>query len=158
MSLCDDTCRPCIYSGVLTEGVCCNYILITGNRRGCPAGKGCERRVVGDRRMTIDAAILNPAKATAPKKAPPSRHAQEHKRSVRRVRDELNGRQHAAIEAYRAAHGTSFRKMALALGLNYKTLDSWVQERCRADWHRLAALGIQKPEGLPDKQKNRRTE
>ena len=48
MSLCDSTCKPCIYSGVMsTWGIACNYILITGNRRGCPAGKGCERRIVG---------------------------------------------------------------------------------------------------------------
>lgn len=53
--LCDETCRNCIYVSTLSNNsVVCNYILVTGNRRGCPAGSGCERRIEGIRAASID--------------------------------------------------------------------------------------------------------
>lgn len=40
--LCDESCRICIYASTLNNNsVICNYILVTGNRRGCAAGSGC---------------------------------------------------------------------------------------------------------------------
>lgn len=55
MSTCDSYCRPCIYSRL--DGhhgiIFCDYIGITGMRRGCPAGAGCEKRELGDKRRTI---------------------------------------------------------------------------------------------------------
>ena len=37
-------CSPCRFVGSFTEGYLCNFILMTGERRGCPAGVGCVRR------------------------------------------------------------------------------------------------------------------
>ena len=39
-------CRKCIYRGNFTENYLCDYISITRERRGCPAGAGCEKRVL----------------------------------------------------------------------------------------------------------------
>lgn len=43
-------CEGCFYFGGRWETVkCCNYFLITGQRRPCPAGKGCIVRCDGGR-------------------------------------------------------------------------------------------------------------
>lgn len=58
LSVCDKSCRGCIYCSVLSGGEeTCDYILVTHNRRGCPAGKGCERRISGTKALTIDQQI-----------------------------------------------------------------------------------------------------
>ena len=58
MSVCDATCKPCIYSSTLSNmTICCDYLLITHNRRGCDAGKGCERRIVGEKAPSIESLI-----------------------------------------------------------------------------------------------------
>ena len=46
MSLCDSYCEPCIYSKVNDQFglTICNYINVVGVSRGCPAGKGCDKR------------------------------------------------------------------------------------------------------------------
>lgn len=60
MSVCDDTCKPCTFSSVMAYwGLNCNYILVTGNRRGCPAGEKCERRKLGPKRRSIDGMFYN---------------------------------------------------------------------------------------------------
>lgn len=38
-NLCDPNCLPCIYYGKIT--CTCDYILIAGHPRPCPAGAGC---------------------------------------------------------------------------------------------------------------------
>lgn len=37
-------CMKCVYHGAFTEGYLCNYIMMTGHRRGCDAGVGCGMR------------------------------------------------------------------------------------------------------------------
>lgn len=38
-------CKGCIHKGMAHGGVpICDYLLHTGQRRGCPAGKGCIRK------------------------------------------------------------------------------------------------------------------
>ncbi len=39
-------CRRCVYRSPHIESNLCDYLLNTGKRRGCKAGKGCERRVL----------------------------------------------------------------------------------------------------------------
>ena len=39
-----DYCEPCEYHGKFDAGYLCNYILDTGQRRGCKAGVGCTKR------------------------------------------------------------------------------------------------------------------
>lgn len=61
MSERDNKCRSCIYSSTVseTEPVTCDYILVTGNRRGCPPGKDCERYIKGKRAPSIDRQLYN---------------------------------------------------------------------------------------------------
>lgn len=41
----DKTCHSCIYcQGASDSSVCCNYFLITDNRRPCDPGKDCTVR------------------------------------------------------------------------------------------------------------------
>ena len=38
-------CGKCFYHGFIREGnMTCDYILLTGHRRGCKFGAGCEKR------------------------------------------------------------------------------------------------------------------
>lgn len=44
MSLVSEKCEKCKYKGeVLFGELCCDYILITGKKRGCPAGDECDK-------------------------------------------------------------------------------------------------------------------
>ena len=44
VSLVSKKCKKCIYSGeVLFGELCCDYILITGKKRNCPAGDECDK-------------------------------------------------------------------------------------------------------------------
>ena len=44
MSLVSERCEKCKYKGaVLFEELCCDYILITGEKRGCLAGDECDK-------------------------------------------------------------------------------------------------------------------
>ena len=47
-SVCDSRCRKCRYYGMSAST--CDYILITGKPRGCPAGKDCIRFEKGSRK------------------------------------------------------------------------------------------------------------
>ena len=104
MSVCDKTCKPCIYSSVMsTWGVSCNYILVTGNRRGCPAGKGCERRIVGKKQNSIDGLIFRGrAEKKEDKKAEKAAYLHEwylkHKEEYRQKSAEQYARRKAQSE------------------------------------------------------------
>lgn len=39
-------CRKCFYREVNTWNFLCNYYLMTGKRRGCNAGVGCNKRLI----------------------------------------------------------------------------------------------------------------
>ena len=44
MCLVTERCEKCKYKGeVLFGEPCCDYILITGKSRGCPAGDECDK-------------------------------------------------------------------------------------------------------------------
>lgn len=50
-SICDKTtCARCVYSSNVSGMLACDYILYTGHRRGCLAGKGCDKRQTGKRK------------------------------------------------------------------------------------------------------------
>ena len=53
MTSCDRACNGCNYLSRNSSGKhgtrrTCDYILITGHRRGCPAGAGCTQKRVGE--------------------------------------------------------------------------------------------------------------
>ena len=44
MNVCTERCWECKYHGeIMFNELCCDYILITNNKRGCPAGDKCRR-------------------------------------------------------------------------------------------------------------------
>lgn len=50
VKLCDDFCHDCAFRGDLNGyGTCCNFLLITGVMRPCPAGSGCTVKKRGRR-------------------------------------------------------------------------------------------------------------
>ncbi len=85
MSVCDKTCRSCIYSSTVSETgpVTCDYILVTGNRRGCPAGKGCERYIKGERAPSVDQQLYSGRKA---EKKEPKEKPKEQKPRKKKAR------------------------------------------------------------------------
>lgn len=88
MSVCDSTCRSCIYSSTVseTEPVTCDYILVTGNRRGCPAGEGCERYIKGDRAPSIDQQLYKGRKVESKPQEKPQEKPKEQKPRKKKVR------------------------------------------------------------------------
>lgn len=43
-SLVTERCKECMYSGyVLFHDLCCDYMLLTGKHRDCPAGDECTK-------------------------------------------------------------------------------------------------------------------
>lgn len=44
MSVCTERCWECEYHGeIMFDELCCDYMLITNNKRGCPAGDKCDK-------------------------------------------------------------------------------------------------------------------
>ena len=176
MSLCSKKCRYCIYSSTITGGlVVCNYILVTGQRRGCDAGQNCERYIKGARCSTIDNSIYRgapPPPKQREKKKQASRvqyakktEGQERRKPGRprgdnltwserkkvtaeKTREIMQGRQTAVIEAWLAETGISVPKLAALVGVSESTVRKWKQEYNMADWAKLAQVGIRRPEGL----------
>ena len=133
MSLCDETCRPCIYHSTITGvGIVCNYILdnympLGERRRGCPAGRGCKQRKTGKRAQSIESIIFR-----GRKKQPES----DKERQV------------AAIKEYLTTHGMTYQQLGDACGgISKSTIKNWARGVNRADWKKLAKAGITKPEG-----------
>lgn len=55
-AVCDEYCKGCMYSSkfsslMLPVELGCDYMFVTGERRGCPAGTGCDQKKVGVNRQ-----------------------------------------------------------------------------------------------------------
>lgn len=46
-------CIKCIYAGRQAEEYLCDYMLLTGKRRGCAPGKGCKKRIIKQKESTV---------------------------------------------------------------------------------------------------------
>ena len=76
-------------------------------------------------------------------------HDKARKRQrARELQEKAQGRQRAAIVAYKEATGDSNYQISLKIGIHESTVNKWANEYVPADWSKLAILGIQKPEGL----------
>lgn len=60
----DRRCKTCVYHSSVDNIIICEYILVTGHRRGCRAGVGCLRYIKGDNRNRYE---LGPSAAAKPK-------------------------------------------------------------------------------------------
>lgn len=160
MSVCDATCRGCRYSATVSFGYCCDYYLVhgVGHRRGCRAGKGCTKREAGPKAQTIEQRIQSIERKAPPKPQKKPREIimdaahvasrESNRRYVDRLRERLQGRQRAAIIAYRDEHKTTLAQMARDIGVTAKCMETWAAERSHAKWDKLAELGIERPEGI----------
>lgn len=149
MSVCDKKCSDCIYVSTITGGgMVCNYLLVTGNRRGCDAGQNCERYITGKRLSTIDNSIFRGAPPPPPKPKKKVDYYEQKKKYRERTQAIYQGRQHDAIKEYCGRTGWSYTQIAKALGVSQTTVAYWAKEYCPANWTLLAKLGIQKPEGV----------
>lgn len=55
-AVCDEYCKGCMYSSkfsslMMPVELGCDYMFVTGQRRGCPAGTGCNKKTVGVNRQ-----------------------------------------------------------------------------------------------------------
>ncbi|MBO7668334.1 MAG: hypothetical protein J6T26_07715 [Firmicutes bacterium] len=69
-------------------------------------------------------------------------------RARARAKKSLRGRQHAVIWEFAKANDMRYADMANMIGVKPKTLAKWASENARANWEKLAKLGIVRPEGL----------
>lgn len=142
MSQCDKTCEPCAYVCTITGGgLVCNYMLVTGARRGCSAGAGCDKFLRGARKSSIDSKIYCGV--------PEDKAAWERKKRCREaVQARLMGRQREAIRAFCERSGYSYNQIALAIGVSQATVAAWAKEYHLANWDKLSKLGLARPEGV----------
>lgn len=183
MSLCDASCKGCIYSTYTSMwGVTCNYILVTGTRRGCPAGKQCTRREYGERSISLDVLLYRGQdKTKMPKKKPePERdpeaverlkqkrreYYQTHREQMLRkdwpgtkrklaekTRAYWHGRQKEAIAEYIKSRGMTTGEFASMIGVAEDTVRKWKQESNTANWNKLERYGLKRPDrGESDKE------
>lgn len=158
MSICDKSCVKCAYFSHAGSYETCDFFLITRERRGCPAGKDCVRRTAGEKIISIDQrSFLRPpeksevvvtARAPLPPEAAAQANREQHRRYYARMKNELGGRQRAALQAFKQETGYTNRKLALALGLSLPTVNGWMTEGRPANWKKLETVGCKKPEGL----------
>lgn len=163
-SVVDSYCKGCQYLGSNSYGKWCRYNDVTGHVRGCPAGKDCIRYLKGPAKHTPNASPfasayskkqasseIKPKKEKKPPMTPEERYEHDKARKRQRARElqeKAQGRQRAAIAAYKEATGDSNYQISLKIGVHESTVNKWANEYVPADWSKLAILGIQKPEGL----------
>lgn len=171
MATVDRSCAGCVYLVRAHYGPSCDYLTITGQRRGCPAGKGCTQRKTGPRPVSVTA-DLNSWVSYTRKQAKEAERAQKAAQTAqrarqrqdyedmamreaerkseerRRYRAQAQGRQRAAIEEALERLGISRREFCRRCGIAPSTLSRWITECCPANWFRLEEMGVVKPEGL----------
>ena len=49
----DEVCLKCAYHSMLSEYVCCDFILCTGKRRGCDPGPKCDKFIPGSNKKRL---------------------------------------------------------------------------------------------------------
>ncbi len=153
-------CNGCAYLGKLSGIPWCAFYDVTGHTRGCPAGDGCTQKVSGNRRhpSSYFSEPPQPEEPPKPKKKREREHltdAEARERETRRKRESaernralLQGRQRAVLVEYRDSHGLTIPEFAELVGVKASTLEKWFTEYSKADWEKLATLGITKPKSL----------
>lgn len=127
-------CKPCMYSTTMSNHpVACTYILATGVSRGCSAGIGCDKRIVGERVSSIDSLIGG------------SEYSRQKKELAKRTQEFYQGKQRAVIESFLTEKGITSSELGKMIGVARRTVRNWVSEKNQADWSKLEKLGIQKP-------------
>lgn len=140
--LCDELCTTCAYACTITGGaLVCDYLLVTGIMRGCPAGTGCDKYLPGEKIRSLSSQIqCGKLDDLTGQKRKEARRAETQRR--------LGGRQRAAIRDYCRDHGVAYVDIARAIGVSQSTIAYWAKEYGMARWDKLAKVGIKRPEGI----------
>lgn len=158
MSLVDSYCEGCAYLGKLSGIPYCAFCDATGHMRGCSAGTGCTRRAHGERAYSPNHFSFERQNERKPERKAKLelsdaelsiKESLRKKEAAARNRAMLQGRQREAILNYRNSHGLDTRTLAEMVGVKTSTLEKWISEYNKADWDKLAAIGLPKPEGMP---------
>lgn len=131
-------CKNCVFIGFIGSDRCCDYILITGHSRGCPAGRECTQKVVGKKRKSIDQKMFR-----GERKQPIRKRKPADKKPV------CGGAQRAIIEGFMKENGFTNSDMGTRLGVDPTTVGKWKLERYIANWDLLEReFGLKRPEGV----------
>ena len=76
------------------------------------------------------------------------REKERRREATKEFRAKSQGRQRAAILAYKEETGESNYTIADKIGISESRFRKWLTEYAPANWEKLAILGIKKPEGL----------
>lgn len=137
--LCDDYCDYCYYNTIVSDPeddhrfVACDYIGYTGHRRPCPPGRLCSVRIELERPRNVSYKY-DPESAKA---------YYLHCKAV------LHGQQREAITSFMLRTGETKKSIARLLGISPETVRKWIAEYQFANWSALAAIGLDKPPGMP---------
>ena len=157
MSCVTKYCNGCVYLGKLTGGKYCAYCDVTSRSRGCPAGDGCDKKIIGNRRYSTKVYTAKTVKkpkethkvVTTDELALYEKESNRKREMAARNRALLQGRQKAAITEFRESKGWTVTEMAKQLGTKESTFRKWITEYTKANWDVLAKVGLSKPDGLP---------
>lgn len=152
--LVDSYCAQCKYRVKMTGGAfdiasksywACYYLMITGERRGCPAGNGCTKKKIG-LPFKINPYGIPVIMGAGPKK-PKKKYSDYRKKA-----DFLEGRQQKAIQELLDANQMTKSEMARKIGYSTNAVCCWYLEKRFADWELLARFGFERPDYCPTKQ------
>lgn len=135
---CDEYCDFCYYNTLVFDPdterryVACDYIGYIGHRRPCKAGRLCTVRIE----------LEHPKR----KSDTHDRYAQAYHLHVKEV---LAGRQREALTEFMQQTGETKHTIAKQLGIKPDTVRKWLSEHQFANWAALAAIGMEKPPGMP---------
>jgi hypothetical protein len=93
-----------------TEPVTCDYILVTGNRRGCPAGEGCERYIKGERAPSIDQQLYKGRKLEKPEEKPKEKPKDQKPRKKKPLTPEQLAKKREQDKEYYQRHKKELNK------------------------------------------------
>lgn len=148
----DVWCDGCRYVSKGGGTPTCEYMTMTGWRRGCPAGNGCTKRERPEgwkpQRIlhTDEQWFRMPALKKAEQKA---RHEETRKRKTEAQRPERKQRQ-SIIREWRKAEGLTQRQVAERIGMSEAIVCKWECGEREANWALLRAAGMPVPEKLTD--------
>lgn len=165
MSQVDAYCKGCQYNATNSYGRWCSFYDVTGQLRGCPAGNGCTRYAQGPKKYSPNYAAFAHSisekkpkveeKPPKPKRPPPmtpeeayARDLELRKERAVKYKAKAQGKQREAIKTFQTAHGYNNKQMAELIGIHPSHLTKWIAEYAPANWDKLEAVGIHRPEGL----------
>ena len=124
----DPGCRGCYYLASTGMGKTCDFFLMTGRRRGCPAGEGCKE-YLPRKRDHAARPLRSGAHVKVEKSAgdPPETPKEGQNAPKKRNRPPTKLDEEKAMELYR--QGLNDREVGARLGVTHSTVCLWRKRR-----------------------------